>query len=305
MGEAGRSDERRRVLLTVDFEDWYQLAGRAIGQVGWDAPHEEFVKQVGDTLALLRDVNVRATFFVLGITAKNHPHEVERVAAEGHEIACHGFRHVRAWQQTPDEFRRDIERGLNVLESIGMPAPFGYRAPAFSLTKRTGWAHSILAELGFRYDSSHYDTPLVPDRITADVSASGIRGLLEFPIAVTRVGGRVVPIGGGSYWRVLPKSVIRRGIEHIAADLGSPVLYFHPYELGRAPLRIELGPGATPGQWSRAAWKRIRYNTGRARVGRLLMETAERVRFVPCCDALAETELRVQERGTPVGAPLS
>jgi polysaccharide deacetylase family protein (PEP-CTERM system associated) len=275
-------------VLTIDLEDWHQLVGRAIGQAGWDVPHDEFVQQVDDTLALLRDLGVRATFFVLGITAKNHPHVLDRIAGEGHEIACHGWAHIRAWQQRKGEFRRDVELSLSVLEGLGMPTPSGYRAPAFSLTNKTPWALAILAELGFRYDSSHYDTPLVPDR-APNVSALGAstkHPIAELPIAVTRVAGRSVPIGGGSYWRVLPRSLILGGIERLAAERGNPVVYFHPCELGRAPLRVGLRPGTPTCVRAQGAWKMMRYNIGRARVTDLLAQTSERVQLVPCSEAL-------------------
>jgi polysaccharide deacetylase family protein (PEP-CTERM system associated) len=278
-------DGRPLVLLTVDLEDWHQLVGRAIGQHHWDVPHTEFVQQVDDALALLHDLGVRATFFVLGITAKNHPQVVEQIACEGHEIACHGWAHVRAWQQSESEFRRDVELGVGVLERLGMPAPAGYRAPAFSLTRKTPWALRVLADLGFRYDSSHYDTPLVPDRAPAPATGQPVA---ELPIAVARFGSHSVPIGGGSYWRVLPRRLILSGIERLAAESRPPVLYFHPCELGSASLRVRLLPGTSVPVRARAAWKTARYNVGRARVTDLLAETSQRVRLVPCSAALAK-----------------
>lgn len=291
---AGNGPESRLpVLLTIDLEDWHQLAGRAIGRHGWDVPHAEFVQQVDDTLALLRELDVRATFFVLGITARNHPEVIERIAAEMHEIASHGFAHVRAWRQTKDEFRRDVERGLAVLAELGIPTPAGYRAPAFSLTAKTPWASHVLAEIGFRYDSSYYDSPRIPHRLPASerrLSAWVDGSVVELPIAVANIAGRHVPIGGGSYWRVLPSHVIKKGLAQLAADPGFPVLYFHPYELGRAPLRLGLQPGSRARLRAQSAWKQLRYNVGRGRVAELLTDMVERFRLVPCREVLSEVE---------------
>ena len=49
-----------------------------------------------------------------------------------------------------------------LLEQLGGRRPLGYRAPAFSITRDTPWAYETLAELGFRYDSSQYDSPRIP-----------------------------------------------------------------------------------------------------------------------------------------------
>jgi len=257
--------------------------------MGWDAPHEEFVRQVDDTLELLGELDVRATFFVLGMTARNHPGVVDRIAAEEHEIACHGWAHVRAWTQSASGFRRDVEQGLAALDRLGIPAPSGYRAPAFSLTKKTPWAFGILAELGFRYDSSHYDSPRIPGCLPAFEATPG--PVIELPIAVARIRGRRLPVGGGSYWRVLPRRLIRNAVSQLAVEPGFPVLYFHPYELGRAPLRLTLPHGSGAKVRARAAWKTVRYNPGRGRVSALLTETAERLQLVSCKEALAHVEL--------------
>lgn len=301
------ANRRPRILLTVDLEDWHQLAGRAIRRPCWDEPHDEFERQVDDTLTLLRELGVHATFFILGITARNHPRAVERIAADAHEIACHGWAHVPAWKQTASEFRRDVEQGLSVLEAIGTAAPSGYRAPAFSLTSRTPWAFQILAELGFRYDSSHYDSPRIPHRFPSSrvpywIEGPASRAVLELPVAVARIAGRSLPIGGGSYWRVLPRALILSGIEQLAADPGFPVLYFHPYELGRRPLRLALPPTSRVRMRAAAAWKMTRYNPRRGRVPSLLRETAEHFRLVSCAEALPELEDIRRSTGEPVAA---
>jgi polysaccharide deacetylase family protein (PEP-CTERM system associated) len=287
--------ERPAVILTIDFEDWEQIVGRAIGTADWDAPHDGFHRQAEATLALLRAAGVRATFFVLGMTARNYPHIVERLAAEGHEIACHGYTHTRVWEQGRSEFRRDVERCLSLLDDVGVPPPRGYRAPAFSLTSRTLWAFDVLADLEFRYDSSHYASPKISDRLPPAntpyrIAREPERGLWELPVAVTAVAGRRVPVGGGSYWRVLPRRVIFGGLDRLAAAHSFPVLYFHPYELGALSLRVKLPPRAPVRQRAAAAWYAVRYNPCRARIVPLVAAAAERFRLVTCAEALPDVE---------------
>ena len=67
--------------------------------------------------------------------------------------------------QSPDAFRADVERCAELLEGLGGRRPVGYRAPAFSITRDTPWAYEALCDLGFRYDSSQYDSPRIRRRI--------------------------------------------------------------------------------------------------------------------------------------------
>ncbi len=132
-----------------------------------------------------------------------------RSSREGTTSRCHGYEHRRAFQQTPEEFRNDVVRCLDVVERICGVTPIGYRAPWFSITRQSLWAHDILRELGFRYDSSLYDSPFVPRRIRPiPTSPFRIGGgaddeLWEFPIAVWRRGRAALPLGGGAYWRAI------------------------------------------------------------------------------------------------------
>ena len=96
-----------------------------------------------------------ATFFVPGWTADHHTEAIAECARRGHEIAHHGYHHVR-----PDSFasagaeREELERGIAALESATGERPIGYRSPAWELSPHT---LSLLAELGFRYSSNMMD----------------------------------------------------------------------------------------------------------------------------------------------------
>jgi polysaccharide deacetylase family protein (PEP-CTERM system associated) len=235
---AGRFDG---FVLSFDLEDWHQLVRRGAGAHDWDAPHPAFERQVRVVLDFLDGIEVKATFFVLGMCARNYPGLVSELAERGHEVASHGTAHARVYTQTRDELRRDLEESVALLEELTGRRPTGYRAPAFSINRDTLWAYDVLAELGFRYDSSQYDSPRVPDRL-GDIPQEPYRlgELWELPVT-----------GGGSYWRVLPP----RKLHELA------VLYFHPYEFG-PPLRPELPAGASAKQRLSAAkivaWRNFR-----------------------------------------------
>ena len=268
-----------KLLLSFDFEDWHQLVHRALGRPDWDQRGHALERQSAAILGLLDELGAKATFFVLGMTAERYPDLVREIAAQGHELACHGYAHRRVPTQGRNEFRADVERCAQLLEELSGKRPLGYRAPAFSITRDTPWAYDVLAELGFRYDSSQYDSPRISRRITPVPPApyrlelgSG-REIWEFPITVWRPRRRPIPVGGGAYWRALPTAVLRRALRDVADDNAYPVLYFHPYELDPQPLRVALPESPTPKQRLLAAWKSVQRNPGRRRV-------ADRIRAI-------------------------
>jgi polysaccharide deacetylase family protein (PEP-CTERM system associated) len=265
-----------KLLLSFDFEDWHQLVHRRLGLADWDRRGPALERQTGEILDLLDELRVRATFFLLGMTVERYPDLARELAARGHDLACHGHEHRRVFEQSPDEFRRDLERSVEAIEGATGQRPDGYRAPAFSINRDATWAYEILCELGFRYDSSQYDSPRVPNRISPvppgpyRLTLPSGREIWELPITVWRVGGRAIPIGGGAYWRVLPVSVLRRALRQVTADESHPVLYFHPYEIDPRPLRADLPERATPRQRLAAAARSLQRNPGRGLVpGRL------------------------------------
>jgi polysaccharide deacetylase family protein (PEP-CTERM system associated) len=295
MAEAGRP----KIVLGVDFEDWQQLVCQHIGIAGWDRAHACFERQAQALLDLLDELGVSATFFLLGMTAKNYPGLVEAIAEHGHEPASHGYTHKRVPTQTAAEFRDDLRRSIDLIGSLAGRRPLGYRAPAFSIDRRTPWAWEALADLGFLYDASQYDTPRlrervegIPDRPYWLELPSGGR-LLEFPISVFRVRGRPIPVGGGTYWRVLPLSVILHALRTRAAADALSVLYFHPYEFDPLPLRAELPPAPSVGQRGRALYRFLRANPGRQRIPPRIRSVAREFRLIShehACKELVEHE---------------
>jgi len=251
--------QRPRLLLSIDFEDWHQLVHRRLGFDAWDRPHAALEAQTQRLLDLLDELSARATFFLLGMSVANHRELVAEIVRRGHEPASHGYAHARVYQQARDEFRADVERSAEEIEQAAGRRPVAYRAPAFSINRRTPWAYEELAAAGFGYDSSQYDSPRVPDRL-GGIPAEPYRlgELWELPVT-----------GGGSYWRVLPPRNLR--------DFA--VLYFHPYEFGPR-LRADLPAGAQPKQRLGAAKIVVWRNFRRGAIERGLRHVAQTHRLV-------------------------
>jgi polysaccharide deacetylase family protein (PEP-CTERM system associated) len=218
-------------------------------------------------LDFLRRHGARGTFFVVGDVARTHPELVRRIADEGHEIACHSDTHVPLDRLDPAGFRDDLRRTLDALRAAGADGVRGYRAPSFSLTERTRWAYGILAELGFSYSSS-----VLPARSPLygwpgfGEAPRMMDGVLELPMTLLPYRLFPVPDGGGVYFRVLPRPLLRRALR-ARQDAGRAVLgYLHPYDADTEQERF-AHPGFSP--WS--PMNALMYANRGAVLGRLEM----------------------------------
>lgn len=232
-------------VISIDVEDWPQST--------WDRTlpiTERAVENTRRVLRILGAANVRATMFILGKLAERFPHVVREIQAEGHEVACHGYGHVEIAQLSPEEFLADLRRSKDVLEQITGERVTGYRAPDFSIVRRTLWAFDALVEAGFEYDSSVVPVRLVRYGIPewpiepVRVKLSDGRTIQEAPLATVRMFGRNWPIGGGGYHRLLP-GFATRWFAGRAMTQAPFVFYCHPYEfdvheLAELPLEIPL-----------------------------------------------------------------
>jgi polysaccharide deacetylase family protein (PEP-CTERM system associated) len=281
--------DRPAVLLSVDFEDWHQLVRRRVGVPGWERPGPALARQTETLLALLDELQAKATFFVLGMAARAHPDLVRRVAAAGHEIGCHGDAHLPVHSQTPEELGRDLRAATDTIQALTGQTPRGYRAPAFSITAQTPWAYDVLADHGFAYDASEHDTPRIRDRVAIGQGQNGPHPihdrLYEFPVAVGRLGRARVPAGGASYWSVLPTPLIVKALERAGP---TPGLYLHPNELDPQPLDPELPPAATASQRAHARLRAVQRNAARRRAPGVLRAIARDFQLITYGEAHAK-----------------
>jgi polysaccharide deacetylase family protein (PEP-CTERM system associated) len=275
------------LLLSVDFEDWHQLVRRRAGASNWREPGPALGRQTETMLALFDELDARCTFFILGMAARAHPALVEAIVASRHEIACHGDAHRPVFTQTRHEFAADVKQAAKTIEELTARRPIGYRAPAFSITRKTPWAHEVLAEHGFEYDASEHDSPVLRDR--PEASAQGPRqltgtNLWELPVAAARWRSLCLPLGGASYWAVTPTPLIVRGLDRAPQPGG---LYLHPHELDPEPLRPLLKPGERATTKLKATLRAAQRNAARRRATDVLRAIAARHRLITYGEAHA------------------
>ncbi|CAL1239514.1 Polysaccharide deacetylase [Candidatus Methylocalor cossyra] len=224
--------------MTVDVEDYFHVSAFApyVERHTWDRLPCRVERNTERILDIFAYRQVRATFFVLGWVAERYPSLVRRIVDAGHELACHGYSHIRVTEQTPDQFREDAGRAKALLEDIAGCPVLGYRAATYSIGAKTLWALPILEELGFRYSSSIYpvrhDLYGMPEAPRFAFRPMGTRSLLEIPITTVRWGKRNYPCGGGGYFRLLPYQVSRWAMARVNRSDGQAcIFYFHPWEL--------------------------------------------------------------------------
>ena len=235
--------------LSVDVEDWFQVGAfeRTIARGDWALMDSRVERNTDAVLALFAESGVKATFFTLGCVAHAHPGLIRRIVAAGHEIASHGWDHIRIFTMTADQFRADIDGARKAIEDAAGVAVSGYRAPSFSLDTRTPWAHAVLAEAGYAYSSSvapvkhdHYGWPEAPRFAFRPLADSG---LIELPVTTVDVAGRRFAAGGGGFFRLLPYALSAWAIDRVNGQEDRPaIFYFHPWEIDPGQPRVEGAP---------------------------------------------------------------
>ena len=227
-----------RNAMTIDVEDYFQVSAFAshIPRDSWPSLSCRVERNIDRILAMLDERDVKATFFTLGWIAERYPAMVRLIVDNGHELASHGYHHLRASDQSPDEFLDDITLSKKLLEDLGGQAVIGYRAPSFSISTNNLWALDILLEAGYRYSSSIYpiqhDHYGMPDAPRFKFQPRGPSGLVELPATTVKLFGRNLPASGGGYFRLLPYSLSRwlmKSVNH--TDLQPCIFYFHPWEI--------------------------------------------------------------------------
>lgn len=222
--------------FTIDLEEWFcshNLAS-AVPFTTWDLQQSLVERQVYRLVDLLNKKKVKATWFVLGWVAERYPALVKMLADEHHEIASHGYAHRLTWLHTEESFAEDLRKSTTILHSITGQPPTLFRAPAFSVVKKTSWALPILKQEGYAADSSVYPINVHPEYGWPEAGLQPFNhevGVRELPMSCVNYFGLRVPMSGGAYLRFFPYNLYRRLIRRLEAEGRSLNFYIHPWEL--------------------------------------------------------------------------
>jgi polysaccharide deacetylase family protein (PEP-CTERM system associated) len=189
----------------------------------------------------------KATFFVLGWVAERLPHLVREIQSRGHEIASHGYSHELCQGQAVECLREDLTKSKRLLEDITGNPVYGYRAPSFSISDHV---LNLIREAGYLYDSSFNSFGLNKRYGKIEPNGNVGNGILhkisetfyEIPISNVKFGGKVLPWGGGGYFRLIPGQLFKYGVQSILKSQGTYLFYLHPWEIDPGQPRISQVP---------------------------------------------------------------
>ncbi len=237
--------------MTVDVEDYFQVSAfeNIIDQNDWDKIACRIPQNMEKILALFARHDTKATFFTLGWVAERFPQVVRDVVAAGHEVASHGWSHIRVPNSDPASFFEDIDRTRKLLQDISGQSVNGYRAASYSVTKQTLWVYENLARAGYQYSSSifpiRHDLYGIPDAprtpfIVADTS------IIEIPLTTVNLSGKNFPCSGGGWFRLMPYQLFKAGLKRVNEKDKLPgIFYFHPWEIDPEQPRQKNIPAKT------------------------------------------------------------
>jgi polysaccharide deacetylase family protein (PEP-CTERM system associated) len=236
--------------MTVDVEEHFQVSAfeSIVRRESWSSLESRVEPNTERVLDLLDACGVSGTFFVLGWVAERRPALVRRIAERGHEVASHGYSHRLIYEQTPEEFGRELTRSRKILQDASGQPILGHRAASFSIVKASLWALDAVAEAGFTYDSSVF--PVLHDRYGMAGAPRGIHrlttpaghALWEIPPSTVALGGVVLPVAGGGYLRLYPAALTGWAIRRLnCAERMPAVVYIHPWELDPEQPRFDPG----------------------------------------------------------------
>jgi polysaccharide deacetylase family protein (PEP-CTERM system associated) len=223
-------------IMSIDLESWLH---RPIFQVPLERQTRlEDAGFIPRAVELLLDelatAKAKATFFCLGSVAEWYPETMEEIAAEGHELAVHGYTHRPLHEHTRASFEDEVKRAVDLLAGCG-ERPVGFRAPTFT---RAPFLYEVLEEQGFKYDSSIMPirTPLYNWSMYNSSAPFWISPrILEVPLSVHKVPLLPrVPVGG-IYFRLLGGLVDCELLKRVERAQGIAVFYVHPWEILDGP----------------------------------------------------------------------
>ncbi|MCF8067117.1 MAG: polysaccharide deacetylase [Desulfobacterales bacterium] len=183
-------------------------------------------------MELLKKHDIRATFFVPGVTAETYPDRVTAIVAAGHEIACHGYTHTSPTDLSRKNEEKDLIRALEVLEDF-VPRVTGYRSPSWDFSPNTLF---LLKKHKFRYSSNMMDDIRPYKHHKTDIIELPVQWILDdaphFWFDAETWNKKIsTPNSVREIWEAEFEGIFKLG--------GSFILTMHPQIIGR-PYRLKM-----------------------------------------------------------------
>jgi polysaccharide deacetylase family protein (PEP-CTERM system associated) len=219
-------------ILTFDIEEWFHLLDNDSTKTAkeWKKYESRVHRNVERIFSILETHQVKATFFCVGWIAETYPEIVREIVSRGHEVGTHTRMHQLVYEQTPEEFNKDMEFSVKTLEDVTGQKVKYFRAPGFSIREDNKWAFEVLAKNGIEVDCSifpapraHGGFPTYTEPIPSLLKYKSIE-LKELPINYINILRKPIIFSGGGYFRLFPYSLIKRW----TAQSDYVMTYLHP-----------------------------------------------------------------------------
>lgn len=231
---------KKYAVITMDVEDWYHTY---FPEMDVDRS-QSLLDGLDVALDIMDQKNIKGSFFVVGEIADMLGGKLRKMDANGHDIACHNWVHLRPVTMEIDEYKEQLLRAKEELEDILGHEVAGYRAPSFGIDDKH---YEAMVDCGFKYDSSK----LKPQKSAkyGKLSLNGFKEIfpcvyrrgdfIEFEVSTQKIGGMNMLLGGG-YIRMLPWTFMKWMTKKYL-QTGQPyVMYIHPIDLSPKPMpRVE------------------------------------------------------------------
>ncbi|MFC5408708.1 polysaccharide deacetylase family protein [Larkinella bovis] len=219
-------------ILTFDIEEWFHLLDNPSTRTeqDWGRFECRIHQNMDRIFRLLDETNSRATFFCLGWVARKYPDVVRRIDEAGYEIGTHSDLHQLVYEQSPVQYRNDLERSIKALQDVTGKNVRAYRAPGFSVKAQNRWVFPLLTELGIEIDCSMFParrahggdaTFGIAEPCYIDVNGTLLK---EFPINTVGMMGSDLIFSGGGYFRLFPYLML----QYFMRQSPYVMTYFHP-----------------------------------------------------------------------------
>jgi peptidoglycan/xylan/chitin deacetylase (PgdA/CDA1 family) len=224
--------------LCLSFDNLGEAAEIELGALAPDDPsvgeHPTATRVLPALLDALAGHEVPATFFVEGLNAELYPDALRAIAAGGHEVAYHAWRHEQWGELSAAEQADNLARGIAAFEALGLTLA-GMRPPGGQLGPG---GTEVLREAGLRYCS--------PDAGASSSASSAKEARVEDGIAVLpfrwrhvdascvlpltqareEISGSPDPIEPGAFLTYLESEIKR-----LATEGGFATFILHPFML--------------------------------------------------------------------------
>jgi len=219
-------------ILTFDVEEWFHILDNESTktQKEWSNFNYRIDANMDRIFQLLDRHNQKATFFCLGWVARKFPHIIKKIDALGYEIATHSDLHQLAYEQSRVEFKEDLKKSIQSIESVTGKKVITYRAPGFSIKEENKWAFESLIEEGIEVDCSIFPAKRAHGGFEefgyAEPAYININGqkLKEFPINLFSLFGKNLIFSGGGYFRLVPYPMLK----YFMNNSNYVMTYLHP-----------------------------------------------------------------------------